>query len=188
MIRYFMSIAACAVVFAISTAAWAADWNVDEAGSTIEFEYLRGGTPTKGIFADFSGTGQFDPADPGGARLSLKIDTTSIDLYDTMASAFATSAEWFDSKNNPNVIYQLTGLTEIGENLYKAEGQLTIRGETKPITTEINLVIGNDAASAKGRLEIVRADYLLGVGPSAAFVEIGPNVVVSFDLTARPLN
>jgi polyisoprenoid-binding protein YceI len=177
-----------AALMALAAApASAANWNVDQSASKIEFQYMRAGTPTDGMFARFSGSGRFDAADPGAARLSLRIDTTSIDLFDTMASAFATSAEWFDSKNHPNVTYDLTELKAVDETLYEAEGRLTIRGETRPITARINLDVTSEGATASGKLNIVRGDYLLGVGPSAAFVEIGPEVVVSFDLFARPL-
>ena len=48
--------------------------------------------------------------------------------------------------------------------------------------------IGEGNAKASGTLTIVRGDYLLGIGPSAAFVEIGPDVAVRFDLTARKTN
>ena len=171
-----------------AAAAQAAQWVVDPANSQIVFEYQRAGAPAEGIFADFSGSGKMDAADPGAATLDLRIDTTSIDLYDTMASAFATSAEWFDSKNHPNVTYKLHTLVEIEAPVYKAEGILTIRGEAQPITTEIRLEIGDAEAKASGTLKIVRSDYLLGVGPSAAFVEIGSDVAVRFDLTARKTN
>jgi polyisoprenoid-binding protein YceI len=182
----FKALAGGLLALGLSAPAWAADWNIDRGQSQIEFEYLRAGEPTKGIFAKFSGYGTFDPANPSGARMSLSIDTTSIDLYDAMASAFATSAEWFDSKNHPKVEYQLTGLEPLGDDVYRATGKLSMRGETKPITADIKLILDEKSAKAAGRLEIVRADYLLGVGPSAAFVEIGPNVIVSFDLLARP--
>lgn len=186
MTRLFKFLATGLIVLGLAPVAIAADWNIDRDKSEIEFEYLRAGEPTKGIFAKFSGYGTFDPANPSAARMSLSIDTTSIDLYDTMASAFATSAEWFDSKNHPKVEYQLTGLEPLGDDVYRATGKLSMRGETKPIVAEIKLIVNEKSAEASGRLEVVRADYLLGVGPSAAFVEIGPNVVVSFDLLARP--
>ena len=171
-----------------ASAAHAAEWVVDPASSQIVFEYQKDGAPAEGIFAEFSGSGAMDRADPGAATLELTIETTSIDLYDGMASAFATSAEWFDSKNHPQVIYRLHTLKEIEAPVYEASGTLTIRGKSQPITTEIRLEIGEAEATAKGTLTIVRGDYLLGVGPSAAFVEIGPNVAVRFDLTARQAN
>lgn len=172
------------LVGASVTLAKAADWVVQPAASEILFEYTTDGNAKTGVFGSFGGTGEFDAQNPANATLELRIETSSIDLDDILASSFAQSAEWFDSKNHPDVIYRLISLTPIEGNRYEAKGQLTIRGEERPISSQIDLEIGADSAAAKGSLQIVRADYLLGVGPSAAFVEVGPNVTVSFDLKA----
>lgn len=172
------------LVSASVTFANASGWVVQPAASEILFEYTSDGTPKTGVFGSFDGTGEFDKQNPSNATLELRIETSSIDLGDILASSFAQSAEWFDSKNHPDVIYRLISLTPLDGNRYEAKGRLTIRGEEQPITSQIDLEIGDDSAVAKGSLVIVRADYLLGVGPSAAFVEVGPNVTVSFDLKA----
>lgn len=163
-----------------------AGWQVDPKQSDVGFEYLKDGAPTKGEFRDFSGGGSFDATAPDQARFELRIRSKSIDLYDGLASAFATSAEWFDSKNHPEVIYVLQALEPLGGDRYTATGLITIRGQEKPLISEIALSISADSASASGTLTITRADFLLGVGPSAAFVEIGPDVLVTFALTAQP--
>lgn len=167
-----------------ASAVQAADWVVQSAASEIQFEYLGDGVPKTGVFERFSGSGSFDPGDPSTARMQLSIETASIDLYDTLASGFAQSAEWFDSRNHPEVLYRLIGLSLLDGKTYVARGQLTIRGEERPITSRIELEIDDQLARARGELVIVRNDYLLGVGPSAAFVEIGPEVTVRFDLQA----
>lgn len=163
----------------------AASWIVDSERSEIGFEYLRAGVAATGRFERFEGSGTFDPANPGAATLRLSIDSTSIDLFDDLASAFATSAEWFDSRNHRYVVYELATLEPIGGNRYRSAGTLTLRGRSLPIDAEIELEIRDDGALAIGVLDILRSDYLLGVGPSAAFVTIGPSVSVSFRLRAR---
>ena len=168
--------------FPVFADAWG--WTVQPSASEIGFRYTSDGATRTGLFAKFEGSGSFDPDDPSAADLLLKIDTSSIDLFDDLASGFAQSAEWFDSKNHPHVIYRLVTLTPIEGNRYKADGLLTIRGERRPISSEIDLTITGELAAASGKLEIVRGDYLLGVGPSAIFVDIGPEVIVNFDLQA----
>ena len=177
--------AATALVL-LAKSAVAADWVVDEGASAIGFEYMRAGQPAPGLFHQFHGTGSFDPANPAAARLTLTIESSSIDLHDRLASAFATSAEWFDSKEHPEITYELARLEPLGGTHYRSEGFLSIRGKKRPITSEIDLTVMQASATARGTLEIDRRPYLLGVGPSAAFVEIGPQVEVSFDLRAQP--
>jgi polyisoprenoid-binding protein YceI len=163
------------------------DWTVVPEQSQVLFDYRRNDQPAEGHFAGFEGEGVFDRDAPGDATLELRIESASIDLDDGMASAFATSAEWFDSHNYPLVVYRLLKLTPEGGNRYHATGELTIRGRTRPIETTITIEIGDDEAHAAGSLRLNRKDYWLGVGPSALFVDIGREVAVRFDLIARPV-
>ena len=167
-------------------AAAAMKWTVAPEQSRILFDYERNNQLAEGSFTVFTGSGVFDRDAPGDATLEFRIKSASIDLKDTLASAFATSAEWFDSASHPLVIYRLTQLTPEGGDSYHAVGELTIRDRTRPIESTITLDIGADDAHASGNLRLDRTDYLLGVGPSALFVKIGAQVAVRFELTAHP--
>ena len=171
----------------LPAAASGLEWTVVPEQSQVLFDYQRNGQPAVGHFAVFEGEGVFDRDAPGDATLELRIESASIDLYDTLASAFATSAEWFDSRNHPLVVYRLQQLTHESGNDYHATGTLTIRGRTRPIETTITIEIGDDVAHAAGSLRLDRMDYWLGIGISALFVKIGREVAVRFDLTARPV-
>lgn len=184
MTRHGLKIAAL-VLWMMPMAVNAATWVVEPQGSSVAFDYMRNGNPATGTFATFKGTGEFNPDRPEDASITIRIDTRSIDLMDTMATAFATSAEWFDSKNHPFVIYELTELKPRPDGMYAAKGLLTLRGKTMPVSSVLDLDLDNGAAKATGTLRLNRVDYLLGVGPSAAFVEIGREVSVRFNLTGR---
>ncbi|MEO0823840.1 MAG: YceI family protein, partial [Pseudomonadota bacterium] len=77
-------------------------------------------------------------------------------------------------------------LKPLGDNRYAASGSISIRGRTKTLNSEIALTVGKADAKASGVLTIRRTDFLLGVGPSSALVDIGPDVLVRFSLVARP--
>ncbi len=165
----------------------ATEWSVDPSQSRILFEYQADGNPAEGHFTAFAGTGRFDPAAPGEARLEFRIESASIDLDDRKAEAFATSAEWFDSESHPHIVYRLNGLTPLEGNRYRAEGELSIRGRTRPVTTTLELEIDEGEARAAGTLRVDRTKYMLGVGPISLFVEIGREVAVRFELVAHPV-
>ncbi|MEM9370705.1 MAG: YceI family protein [Pseudomonadota bacterium] len=175
-----------ALVVVLPTTVWATGWTVDPAQSEILFTYERAEKPAEGRFNEFAGEGFIDLEDLEATRLWIRIESSSIDLYETLASAFATSAEWFDSKNHPLIVFELTEIARQSETQFEANGDLTIRGQTERVTVPIELTFGNGQARAKGDIRLKRRDYLLGVGPSAAFVTIGPDVSVNFDLTAVP--
>ncbi len=161
-------------------------WRVVPEQSEIRFLYQRNGQPAEGRFRRFRGIGHFDRSDPGAATFDFHVESASIDLGRPAESAFATSAEWFDAKNHPEVVYRLLRLTPEGGERYRAEGELTIRGHTRPVVTTVALKIGDGWATAAGRLTVDRKDFGLGYGPSALFVKIGREVTVEFRLCARP--
>lgn len=167
--------------------AWAreVDWQVAPAASRIGFAYSLNGKPAEGRFDAVTGGGRFDPADPSGALLEMRIAAGSIDLGNPVFSAFATSAEWFDARNHPEVVYRLTGLEPLGGPDYRAHGEIELRGRTGRSVSDIRLEVVEGEARASGRLSLDRTDYLLGVGPSSLVVDVGREVTVSFDLVAR---
>ncbi|MEM9148793.1 MAG: YceI family protein [Pseudomonadota bacterium] len=169
----------------VRAAAAPLNWVVLPAASTIGFAYSLNGKPADGHFAKVTGQGQFEIADPAAARLDIRIEAGSIDLGNPIFSAFATSAEWFDARNHPAVVYRLRGLEPLSPGLYRARGEIEIRGKRAPTVSEIRLEIDGARAHASGALVLDRTQFLLGVGPSSLVVDVGHEVSVSFDLVAE---
>ncbi|MEM6677484.1 MAG: YceI family protein [Pseudomonadota bacterium] len=165
--------------------AHAADWIADPEASRLSFIFERFGKPAEGRFDRFEGEGRFEPTDPGSAALELRIETGSIVLGNALESAFATSAEWFDSRNHPVATYRLIGLTPLGEDRYTASGTLEIKGRRLFLEAPLRLERDGDRARATGSLEIERGRYRLGEGPISALIDIGTRVTVRFELIAR---
>ncbi len=184
------SAAGLALAVALLAGAAAAEaprgWEVVPAASEVAFDFVLDGKPRRGRFTRVSGDGRFDPEAPQAAELTIRIASASIDLGNGLFSAFAQSAEWFDAKNHPEVVFRLARLEPIGDGRFAALGDLSIKGRTRPARGELALEIGAGRARATGRLEVDRVDYLLGVGPSALVVDIDREVAVAFDLAARP--
>ncbi|MEM1343494.1 MAG: YceI family protein [Pseudomonadota bacterium] len=160
-------------------------WTVVPEASQIRFEYLIDGKTREGVFERFSGQGRFDAAAPDAAQLELAIESRSIDLGNLLVSAYATSAEWFDSKNHPVVAYRLLALEPLGGARFEAVGEITLLGRTERLVSPMRLVTGTEGARAQGTLSLDRTAFGLGVGLSDILVEIGAEVSVHFDLAAR---
>lgn len=180
-----------ALMAGLSCGAWAVaapeTWSVMQDRSVVEFLYIEDGAGQRGTFERFRGSGTLDPEAPEIAKLEIEVHSASISLGSGLVDAFATSAEWFDSENHPLVIYRLDGLERLDGTVYMATGRITIRGTEKAISTPVTLEFTGGEARATGELNLERSDFGLGVGPSAAFVEIGDKVAVRFDLIARPV-
>jgi polyisoprenoid-binding protein YceI len=161
-------------------------WLVEPARSKIVFDYAENGQPAKGVFTEIAGSGAFDPARPGEARLTLTVAVGSLDLGDPLESAFAQGRDWFDADGHPEAVFVLTGLEELvpGGGAYTAQGDLTIKGVRRKVSTPMTLTVEGDSARATGVLALNRREFDVGVGLSDRLVAIGERITVRFDLTA----
>lgn len=154
--------------------------------SKVLFRFTENGAPRLGEFEAFAGSGTFDHDAPADARLEFRVESNSIDLGSRLVEGFAQTGEWFDSAAHPLVTYRLTHLEPVSPERYIAEGVLSIRGRERAVSAPIHLVFGEREVHATGDLRVDREAYGLGMGASRAFVDIGREVSVLFDLIARP--
>lgn len=185
-------------LIAAASPAAAFNWRIAPDESEIRFAYIEDGEPAEGRFTKFGGVAEFDPLRPGVARLNLEIKIDSIDLSDDFRSDFVQSETWFDEERFPKAVFTLKKL--IPENpaaahpvsaggrqeiRYRAEGELTIKGQTRPASTPFTLVLENGVAHASGALRFNRFDFNVGDRVGGLFVDIGDQIAVEFDLVAR---
>ena len=119
----------------------AGTWTLDRVHSTVGFEvdYMAG-----------TFRGQFDDVDArlvvadGSARLEGVAQVASVDVKDENLAAHLRSPDFFDSERHPRVEFTSESI-KVDDGALTLEGELTIKGTTKPIT-------------AIGRLEHVEAD------------------------------
>jgi polyisoprenoid-binding protein YceI len=171
---------------ALASGARAAEWAVAPEASSIVFTFILNGAPGEGAFRRMSGSGTFTRADPAATRFELRIPTDGLDLGAPLYSAFAQSADWFDTAAHPEAVYRLSRLTPLPDGRWEALGDITVKGRLVVLRTLLDLEIGPDAARARGALVFDRRAVGVGVGPSALFVTLDPDVTVTFDLVARP--
>jgi polyisoprenoid-binding protein YceI len=179
-------IAAALIAAAMSARAQAVEWAVVPKASAIAFTFVLNGAPGQGAFRSMSGAGVFSAADPAATRFELRIPTDSLDLGNPLYSAFAQSADWFDTATHPEAVYRLARLTPLPDGRWEALGDITVKGRLVVMRTPIDLEIGAETARARGALVFDRRAVGVGVGPSALFVTLDPDVTVTFDLVARP--
>ena len=104
--------------------------------------------------------------------------------YGTVADTLKT-AEWFDVKQFPQGIFKANHFVKVGDKEYQAEGMLTLRDKTLPLT--VNFVLENysdTAASVKGSLTLKRTAFRVGQGDWAATDVIKDDVQVNFTVKA----
>lgn len=95
--------------------------------------------------------------------------------------------EAFKSEQHPNITFKLTSATVTGSNI-KANGTLTMAGETKPIVMNVAAkVLADGSVHLSGSQVINMKDYKM-VPPKAVMgtIKVGEKVTVLFELTLTP--
>jgi polyisoprenoid-binding protein YceI len=149
-----------------ATAAGAADtYTVDPTHSNIGFSIRHFFSKVPGHFKQYEGTILYDTQDLTKSSVSVTIDTASIDTGVEKRDADLKSANFFDVEKYPKITFVSTKVTPAGAGKAKIEGTLTIRGVSKPVTLDVDLLgAGPDAwggfrAGFEARTKINRQDY-----------------------------
>ena len=177
-------ITAILMLFAASPAL-AADWTVDMGQSHLKFQGTQtGGKPFQGEFSRFTAAISFDPEALDAAKAHVEVDLKSADSGDKQRDAMMQMKDWLDVRASDKAIFETTAFQKMDDGSYAAEGNLTLRGVTRPVTLPFTLTIDGDTAHAVGQLTLHRADFGLGGEKYADDKYVGLDVNVIVDLVA----
>jgi polyisoprenoid-binding protein YceI len=140
-------------------------WNIDASHTDLEFSVRHMAISTvKGRFQALSGNVETDEA---GALKAVKvsIDANSINTGDAQRDGHLKSPDFFDTATNPTVDFVSTQVLSKGGNHYSVTGDLTLNGQTKPVTLEVETTpaikdpFGLTRTAASGSGKISRKDW-----------------------------
>ena len=108
-------------------------WTIDAAHSAVTFtaRHLMI-AKVRGRFTDVSGTVVVDRI-PERSTVGVTIQAASIDTSEPKRDEHLRSPDFFDVENHPSLMFQSTSFRRTGEVTFELEGDLTIRGVTKPV-------------------------------------------------------
>jgi polyisoprenoid-binding protein YceI len=135
---------------------------IDNDRSELVAVFKQMGVAVEGRFTAFSGTVAFDPADPADAEAELQVQTASFDLGLPDYNAEVRKAEWFDSEAHPQAVFRAQGLTPLGDGRYRADGSLSLKGQSRPLGADITIREADGHRLFEGELVLDRTDYGIG--------------------------
>lgn len=118
----------------------------------------------RGRFAEFTGTIEV-AEDPLASRLEVSIDPNSIDTRDDQRDGHLRSADFFDTENHPSITYRSTGIRSDAKGGFVVDGDMTIRGVTRPVPLSLTYngsatdPWGNARFGFEARAEVNREDF-----------------------------
>lgn len=145
----------------------------------------------RGEFSKVSGTVVADPSNPAASSITAEIDVNSINTREPDRDKHLKSADFLDAANYPTIKFQSTKIEPDGPEGYQVTGDLTIRGNTRPVvlnvtgpTPEIKDPWGYTRRGAEGVAKISREDFGLKYNPvleGGGFM-IGDQVEISIEV------
>jgi polyisoprenoid-binding protein YceI len=111
-------------------------WNVDPIHSTAEFSVKHLISTFRAGFEDVSGR---LVAGEGGLSIEGSVPVESIGIKQPDLRGHVLAADFFDVENHPTVEFRSTDVRIEGEEL-SVDGELTIRGATRPVTARGRIV------------------------------------------------
>ena len=87
----------------------------------------------RGSFSELAGTVTV-AEDPLQSTVEVEVQLASIDTGDETRDVHLRSADFFDVENHPTMTFRSTGIRSVGGDRYDVDGELTVRGVTKPFT------------------------------------------------------
>lgn len=170
-------------VLTLTLPASADDYVIDTKGghASINFRISHlGFSWLVGRFDNFSGTFSYDDKNIPAAKISVTIDTASINSNHGERDKHLRGADFLDAEKFPNASFVSKSVTTKGERKASIVGDLTLRGVTKSVAIDADHVGGGDDPwgghrhGFVGRTTLVLADYgiVKNLGPAAKQVEL----------------
>jgi polyisoprenoid-binding protein YceI len=168
-------------------------WTFDNSHSMVGFAAKHMMISTvRGRFEDFEGSIDYDAADPGAAKVDVTIRTASVDTNWQARDEHLRSADFFDAAAFPTMNFRSTSVELLADDRARVHGELTIKGVTRPVTLEVELVgeargfdgKRNLAFEAKTRIDREQWGLTWNMGLESGGVLVGKSITIELDIRA----
>jgi polyisoprenoid-binding protein YceI len=159
----------------------ASEWQLVPDSSAVRFIGVQEGSAFRGRFENFSAMIDFDPANPTAGKIIGVVTMDSAKTGNEERDATLLEADWFNPVNFPDSRFESERIEQLDDGTYAAHGQLTIIGNSQPVTMTFEFDVSEITAHFSGGFDIKRLDF--GVGWDATnWIDDAVGVQVELDL------
>jgi polyisoprenoid-binding protein YceI len=169
------------LALALPCGAAATDYVVRPGLSRLVFHGSYQGASFQGRFNQWTAAISYDPADLEHSRFDVTVTTASARTGDHDQDSALPGPSFFDVTKFPTAHFVTTGFHHEGGQVI-ADGQLTIRDVTRPVSLTVVFAAQGSGASLDVAGNIKRLDFGVGGGEYADTSVIGPDVKISAHL------
>lgn len=160
----------------LPAAAFARDWNVDAAKSTLGFKGSYQKEAFDGTFKKFDATIAYDAADPAQAKFDVTVELASADTGSAERDDSLKGGDFFAVSKFPKAHFVTESFAKAADGSVTAQGKLTIRDQTRPVALKVKFAETGNTATLDVDSTLKRADFGLGAGSD--WTDVGADVSV----------
>ena len=113
-------------------------WQFDPYHTQVEFTAKHlGMMKVRGNFLEVSATGYIDPDHPEASSVEVTIQTASIRTHNPQRDNDLRSSNFLETDKYPTITFKSTKIEPAGQDHYTLTGDLTIKGNTRPVTLSV---------------------------------------------------
>ena len=156
------------------------DWVVQE--GRLEITVTQLGSPVTGSFADWTASISFDETVADGKAGSVEVIIAIGSLSLGSVTSQAMGEDFFNVEAFPTAVFKADLIRS--ESGYVAEGDLTIKEQTVPVSFPFDLSIADGVARVAAQTTLDRRNYNVGTQSQPDESNVGFGVSVAIDLSA----
>ena len=167
-------------------------YEIDGAHTSVEFvgRHLMI-TKVRGRFSDVRGRITI-AEEPEDSHVEVEIGVASLSTGNDDRDGHLKSADFFDVENFPTITFRSTSVKALRDNTWELDGDLTVRGTTRPVTLQVDFdgadvsPIGDERVGFSAATDINREDFGLtwNMALETGGVLVGKNARIELSVQA----
>ena len=166
---------------ALPGASIATDYVVQPAASKLSFSDTFQGSAFTGSFTQWTASISYDPAHLAVSKFDVTVNPASASTGDKDQEKALPGADFFNVAKFPTAHFVTTGFRQNGAQVI-ADGNLTLRGVTKPVSLMVTFKPLGTGATLDVSGSVKRLDFGVGGGDYADTSVIGADVKITAHL------
>lgn len=124
----------------LAASAEMARYELDPSHTAISFTVMHVGyAKTLGIFPGVEGSFEYDSDTQELGEVNVTIDASSVNTFHEARNEHVRKSDFLDVSNHPEITFTANGGSASSDSGGTVEGELTILGETRPVTLNVTL-------------------------------------------------
>lgn len=148
----------------------------------ISFVATQDGVPVEGGFEQTRTDVEVDPAKPTGGKISVVIDTASVNTGSADADTMLRGRDFFDVARFPKATFRSTSIVADGAGAFRAIGEFTLKGRTLALVIPFSVRQDGAGIRFEGSVPLSRLAYKVGEGEWSDTGTLADQVLIKFKI------